>query len=681
MKKFAIPALSLLLLSLPALSQLKLMTSLALKIKEPIEIDGNLNEPAWRDAIDASELMQFKPEEGMQDPFNTVIKILYDNNSIYFGFQCYDTEADEIRARMTDKDQDLRNDDSVYVLMDVISDTEHFYYFGTNLLGSQLDGRITLDGQRADLAWDGAWKAASQKTEYGWSVEMAVDLSSLGFDPKENIAVGLSFSRIVARQPMSVFWEGPLDPAFKVSTLGEMDRIDLIKEIKRFKVTPHVIGSAQPEGDSWGEWGLDLPYTLSQRASARLTLNPDFYTVEPDQEVINLTRFEVHLPEKREYFREGSGLYEQPIRLFYSKRIPMIYGGFKLIGRSRGLEFSGMYVYSKSDASTGNNPAHFSLVRLRQSIGKESSIGLLTANKLIDGTHIGTAGVDASFQLTRTINISGQFAGSYGDYSSENLAYSLRPSFDSRNLHFHIGYFHISENFGDNVNQVGYIPDDNRRELDSGLGIILFRNKGALRQVRYDSNYNVYWGMDDTLRSWQVDQQFRLDLKSNFTLIALHTEEFKAQDDVLFEQDFRNNLTKLGAGFNMDEWDYFVLYVAFGENFGGRFQMLEVGKNLRLSKTVAFETELARIFFYGTSPRNQFVLWMNGLYNFSENFSGKVLLQTNSMIDKLNLEFQLTYRFLPPYGIAQLTYQSGRGRFGVEETSGNTLFLKFTYTF
>jgi len=681
MKKFAVPALLMLFLSLPALSQLELLTSLALKISEPIEIDGNLEEPGWRNAVDASELMQFKVEEGTQNPFNTVVKILFDNDSVYFGFQCYDSEPDEIKSRVTGRDQDLRNDDSVYVLMDVISDKEHFYYFGTNLLGSQLDGRITLDGQRADVKWDGTWRAASQKTDFGWSVEIAVDLSSFNFDPKSNIAVGLSFSRIVARQPMSVFWEGPLDPAFKISLLGEMDRVNLIMDVKKVKISPHVISSAQAEEDSWVEWGLDLPYAFSQRVAARLTLNPDFYTVEPDQEQINLTRFEVCLPEKRDYFQEGSSLYEQSIRLYYSKRIPMIYGGLKLIGRTRGLEFSGMHMYSKSDAYTGDDPAHFSLVRLRQNIGKESSIGILAANKLIDGTNIGTAGVDASFQLTRTLNIAGQFAGSYGDFNSGNLAYFLRPSYDSRNWHFHIGYFHLGENFGDNVNQVGYIPDDNRKELDSGLGITFLRNIGFLSQVRYNYNYNVYRGMDDTLRSWQVDQGFRFDLKSNFTLIALHTEEFKAQDDVLFERDFRNKLTKLGAGFNMNEWDYFVVYVSFGENFGGRFQMLEVGKNLRFSKTVAIEIDLARIFFYGTSPRNQLVFWLNGLYNFSENFNGKVLLQTNNLIDKLNLEFQLTYRFLPPYGFAQLAYQSGRGKFGEEVTIGNTLFLKFAYTF
>lgn len=661
--------------------QLEFTTSLALKISEVIEIDGSLNEPGWKRAEDASELMQFKPEEGTRDPFNTVVKILYDNNFIYFGFQCFDPEPDKIVARVTEKDKDLRNDDSVYVLMDVHLDTEHFYYLGTNLRGTQLDGRITLDGQKADVSWDGAWRAASQKTDYGWSVEIAVDLSTFNYDPKENISMGLSCSRIVAREPKNIFWGGPLDPAFKVSLLGDIDRIDFLKEMKRLKISPHVFAATETGAESWIEWGLDVPYALSQMASAHLILNPDFATVEPDKEQINLTRFELFLPEKRDYFLEGSAIYDQPLRLFYSKRIPSIYGGIKVGGRSRGLEFSAMNAYARKDDFTGDDPANFSVLRLRKKMMKSSSVGILAANRSINGENIGTAGVDGSFQLTRNLNLTGQFAASYGDHSQENLAYFLRPSYDSANFHFHLGYFHLGEKFGDNVNKVGFIPDDNRRELDSGLGITFLRNKGSINKASYISNYNVYWGMDDTLRSWQIDQGLSFELKNKFSLTAHHTREFKAQDDVLFEEDFRNNLTKLGIGFNLKEYDYASIAYSFGHNFGGRFDMLEVGKNLRISKSVGVELDMASIFFYGTSPRNKFVMMLKGFFNFSEDFYSKILYQTNNQIDKSNFEVLLTYRFLPPAGFIHLVYQTGRGRFGEPETNESTLFLKFNYTF
>ena len=681
MKKNIVLNLLVVLLSIHLWGQFEFTTALALKISETIDIDGRLEEQGWRNAADASELMQFKPDMGARDPFNTVIKILYDDEYIYFGFQCYDSEPDKIVSRVTGQDKDLRNEDSVYVLMDVLSDTEHFYYFGTNLLGARIDGRVTLDGQRAELNWNGRWRAASQKTDYGWSAEMAVELSSFEYAPKENITVGLSFSRIVARNPQSVFWEGPLDPAFKVSLLGQMDRIDLIQEREKIRFSPHIIGSAQTGEESWLEWGLDMPYALSQMVSAQLTLNPDFFTVEPDKEQINLTRFELYLPEKRDFFQQGASIYEQPIRLFYSKRIPGLYGGVKIGGRSKGLEFSGMHSYSRRDTYTGDGPSHFSVLRLRQKVMKSSSVGFLAANKLIDGVNTGTAGIDASFQFTPALSLTGQFATSYGNYSDENLAYFIRPSCDSRNFHLHLGYTHLGENFGDNVNRVGFIPDDNRQELDSGIGIAFLRDTGGLNKVQYDSKANVYWGMDRTLRSWQVDQGLTIETKSKFTLFALHIQEFKAEDDVLFEQDFRNHLTKFGVGFNLEEWEFASLSYSFGRNFGSKFDLLEIGKNLRLSKTVAIEFDLGRIFFYGTSPRNQFVLMLKGFYNFSEDFFAKVLYQRNSMINKSNLEVLLSYRFLPPHGFAHLVYQMGRGRFGLPETEANSVFVKFNYMF
>jgi len=128
--------------------QIEIRETLALKINEQIEIDGYLDEPAWKKTPDASSLLQFKPEKGKRDPFNTAAKILYDDYFVYIGFQCHDPAPDKIKARVKERDKDLRRDDSVYVLIDNLVDTDHFYYFGTNLLGTQLDGRITLDGQK-----------------------------------------------------------------------------------------------------------------------------------------------------------------------------------------------------------------------------------------------------------------------------------------------------------------------------------------------------------------------------------------------------------------------------------------------------------------------------------------------------------------------------------------------------
>lgn len=654
----------------------------ALRVDVSIEVDGSLNEAVWKNAPDASNLMQFKPGGGRPPAGETAVKILYDDNFIYFGFLCYDSEPDKIEARVREKDEDLRDDDSVYILIDTIHDRDNYYYFSTNLIGAQLDGRIAFDGRTVNVAWDGIWKSASQKTDFGWSTEIAIDLSSLNYEPKNDKTLGLSLSRIVPRMIDSFFWSGPLDPAFKISQLGQLTRINLIKAAKRIRITPHTFSASESGDKLWFEWGVDVRYAFSQMVSGRLALNPDFLTVEADRERINLTRFELYLPEKRNFFQEGSSTYNQPIQLFYSKRIPSIFGGAKINGRYGSLEFSGMSVQARRDEYTGEDSAHFTVLRLKKNIKRKSSIGFLAANKLIGGKSTGAAGVDTSLVFSDSFKIAGQFAISYGDNNRDNIAYFLRPSYDTKTFHFHLGYFHLGSKFGDNVNRVGFIQDDNRSELDSAIVKTFLVKKGSLEQIRYDSNYNIYWGMDRALRSWQIDQGFTFELKNKFSLSLHHTQAYFAQDGELYEEDFRNIHTRLGISFNMKEWEYTLLAVTFGRNFGEGFSMLEIGKNLQLTKSLTVEFEMARIYFgYQRAERTDFIPMIRAIQEFTEDLSLKIFYQVSTRLGRMNIEGWLTYRFLPPSGIIQVVYQIGRGRFGLREEQGNTVYLKINYMF
>ena len=241
----------------PIFGQLEIEKNLALKITEFIEVDGYLNESAWKNAPDASHLMQFEPDKEKHGHFNTTVKILYDNKFIYFGFSNYDPRPNEINSTVTDEDKDLRIDDSVYVLIDLFHDNEFFYFIGTNLLGTRLDGKITLDGQIANVAWDAVWKTMSQKTDFGWSTEIAIAISSLEYDPKNDITMGLCFSRIIGRAPKSIFWEGPLDPAFKISLLGDIDRVYFFQKLKTIRFSPHIMVGSEKRMESW--WELMVP--------------------------------------------------------------------------------------------------------------------------------------------------------------------------------------------------------------------------------------------------------------------------------------------------------------------------------------------------------------------------------------------------------------------------------------
>jgi hypothetical protein len=649
----------------------------AKKTDSQIEVDGLLDEPAWSGAPEAGDFIQLQPEKGNPASERTIAKILFDENNVYFGFWCYDSEPQKIAARMTKRDDDIRSDDSVYVLIDTFHDRRSCYYVSTNLLGTQWDGRITENGRTFDSTWDGIWKAAARKTDFGWTAEFAVELSGIKYEPGENKTWGLSLGRGIPRKLEYSFWTGPLESPYKVSLFGELKGLDLKKAAKRAQVIPYAISKAEEGKSTMVEGGVDARYAFSQMVSGNLTINPDFATVEADQEEINLTRFELFLPEKRNFFLEGSEIYNQRIQLFYSRRISDIYGGAKVYGKSGAYEYQGLTAQTKKDDVKGEDSANFTVLRLKKDVMKSSNIGFLAANKLVGGKNWGTTGIDTALYFSDTFQFTGQLALSYGDRDSDNIAFFLRPSYDTTTFHFHVRYTQLGRNFGYNANSVGFIRDDNRRELDSALEKEFFLRKWGFERILYESNYNIYWGLDGTLRSWQIDQEVGFDLKNKFSFTAEHHEEYK-----LFEKEFRNRESVLELGYNTREWQSAAVAYSFGRNFDLNFQLLEGNVNFKLTQDFSVSYELTRLIF-NPDPENEstWIHVVRATNYFTPDLFIKLFYQLNAVIDKSNIQVLFVYRFQPPFGSIQLAYQKGTGEFGERGTQGHTLFLKFAYMF
>ena len=137
----------------------------------------------------------------------------------------------------------------------------------------------------------------------------------------------------------------------------------------------------------------------------------DFATVEADREQVNLTRFELNLPEKRNFFLEDTQIYNQRIRLFYSRRIADIYGGAKLYGKTGGVEFSALSAQTRKDDADGAT-SNFSVLRLKRDVAGSSTVGFLAANKLTEGLNQGSAGLDTALYFSETFSFTGQLAAS-----------------------------------------------------------------------------------------------------------------------------------------------------------------------------------------------------------------------------------------------------------------------------
>lgn len=644
----------------------------ALYSGEKITVDGQLDESGWERAAEITNFIQFQPERGKPATFRTSVRVLYDDKYLYVGFFCEDREPEKVVARLTKRDADLRDDDSVGIYLDTFHDRRNCYFFITNILGTQFDGRIVENGLTTDQTWDGIWKSAGQRTEFGWTAEMAIDLGCLKFKPGEEKTWGFNAGRSVPRLLEHSFWAGPLESPHKVSQFGELRGLSIQEAEKRYQIIPHVIAKAEEGTETEAELGLDARYAFSQAVSSNLTLNPDFATVEADQEQINLTRFELNLPEKRNFFLEGSEIYRQRISLFYSRRIGDIVGGLKVYGKSGGFEFSGLSAQTKKDELRGEQSANFTVFRLKGDILKSSTLGFLAANKLVDGKNRGTVGLDTSLYFTDTFKFTGQLAASYGDFNRDNIAFFLRPSYDSATFHIHLRYTHLGKYFGDNANAVGFIRDDNRHELDSAVTKTFWINRGGLERVEYDSNYNIYWGVDGTLRSWQIDEGLEVDLKNKFSLGVDYTAEYK-----LYEKEFWNNETEFSLGYNTREWQSARVSYGFGRNYDLEFRLIEGGFNYKITPDLSLEYDLTRLVF-NPDPENE-TTWIHvvrATQYFTKDLFLKLFYQVHTAIDKTNIQFLFVYRFQPPFGLVQLAYQRGSARFGEKGTQGHTFFLK-----
>jgi len=199
----------------------------ATRTAAPIVVDGRLGEEEWAGATRVGEFTQFEPRRGLPAREKTEVYVLYDDAYVYFGFRCHDSQPRNITAQLNQRDADLLTDDAVLVVLDTFHDSRSAYYFATNLLGTQLDGRITDNGRVVDNNWDATWGSAAERFEGGWTAELAIPLVHLRFRPGTEQTWGFNVGRTTRRILETSFWAGPLEDRFRISQYGTLTNLDL----------------------------------------------------------------------------------------------------------------------------------------------------------------------------------------------------------------------------------------------------------------------------------------------------------------------------------------------------------------------------------------------------------------------------------------------------------------------
>ncbi len=487
----------------------------ALRIDEPPEMDGRLDEPFWREADAATEFFQRNPDMGAPATFPVSVRIAYTPETVYIGFEIHSGDPDGLVSTVLQRDGALNAyDDHFGFRFDTFHDHRDLYYFYINPKGTRLDGHATGEGTVSDNNWDGIWEVKTTLMEDGWMGEIALPVYNFRFNDLEEQTWGFGCLVYVSATQENISWPDMERQTRKPSLFGHITGLRGLESDRPFVFIPYALGGAQfgrsekdpgdtgvwrDVDDEWeGDAGLDIRYRPTPSLEANIALNPDFATVEADQFLFNLTVDELQYPEKRPFFTEGQARFETPIQLLYTRRIGLgeneVIAGGKMHGRVGAYDFGFMDVLT----GDGLDPAgNFSALRVKRDILNSSTLGFLAVGKNeaesgFQGVNQ-AAGVDLNLQLSSAARIMGMFAMSArpeddtsGHAGELSFNYSY-PLFDQRDtFSWSTSLQAASDDF--DLGDIGYFGRTSldRRGINNSLGYSFWIKQKGINRVQFN---------------------------------------------------------------------------------------------------------------------------------------------------------------------------------------------------
>jgi hypothetical protein len=680
----------------------------AAKTPAPPRIDGLLDEDEWRLAEVVSDFLQREPGSGQPASERTEVRILFDDENLYLGFILYDSRPDQIAASDLQRDSRMRADDSIEFILDTFHDRRNGFIFRVNPLGTKYDALLRNEDE-VNADWDEQWEAAAHVTQRGWQVEIAIPWKALRFRTGSNVW-GIDFQRVLRRQNEEMAWSNYRRGfSFKnISQGGDLLGLTDLRLTNRFRLKPYVSGGVAqfnqtdaPFNDRTGEIGVeDFKVRITPNLTADLTLNTDFAQVEDDAERVNLTRFSLFFPEKREFFLEsadnfafGSG--GRAVNLFHSRNIGLVDGesvpityGAKVTGKVGGTNMGVMNVQTgDSEFGAGEN---FTAIRLKQDLFERSSIGGIFTNVQRDGGFNRVMGLDGNFRFLDHLRFGGYFARADDSVIAGNpYVGSVRGGWDSDLWEVSGSYLVVEPGF------------------DSGLGFI--RRTDIEQQ-----SYRVAW--KPRPEGWQAVRQLRFSASVDYltdTQGRLLTREagitssisFESGDSITFNYD--QNFDRLDESFSISDdvtipagdYSFDTFWVSFrsfsARKVSGRVSISGGGYfngtrySVRPSGTVRFSEKLSISPSYDyntvTVRGGEFESHTFGLrttYNFSDQWLTTAFVQYNSVSGRMSVFARLNYVYRDGFDNVFLVYKQTRMFEGVYDgREDRQLLAKMTYSF
>jgi uncharacterized protein DUF5916/cellulose/xylan binding protein with CBM9 domain len=700
----------------------------ALRVDQSMRLDGVLDEAAWQQATAIENFTQQEPREGVPATERTVVRILFDSRMLYIGVQAFDSQPDALIATEMRRDSDrLLDEDNFQLILDTFRDSRNGYMFLTTPLGARLEQQISEEGEgnvrrgqnnsNVNRNWDGVWDVTARITSDGWTAEIAIPFTTLRFPDAQNQTWGINFMRNIRRKNEQVFWS-PIPKAYgltRVSLAGALTGLESVNQGLDLKLKPFAISGLRdrqtsPEPGSTSvlrDAGLDARYGVTSGLNLDVTINTDFAQAEVDQQQINLTRFGLFFPEKRDFFLEHASLFNMgtggafgtgqlETDLFFTRRIGLsatgqpvpILGGLRLAGKS-GRHNIGLLDIQTDEAY--DQPAdNFFVARYSVDILQRSRVGAIIVNK--DSRHNShynrTIGADANLALGPSLQLNSFVARTATPgLSGNDLAWFGRVSYRDPKWNLQLNFQDVQEDFNA---EVGFVQRRGVRATKLFLnptprpgrfGIRMFDPMVVITYVTDQENRLVWRNQHFMIGTWLEDGSFINVIHQR--MLDVLEQPFQVQPNVQVPVgSYRYNEWTFTYNTNPARRVYARTTYQPNEYYDGTSRNLSLAAGLRATSRFSSELEYTRNDV--ALPQGGFLLNLAVLrfdYAFSPRMTLRSLMQYNSSSHEVSSSIRFNYTYRPGsdlYVVYNDLRPSGRpaGTFGPHDRH---LIIKMNY--
>ncbi len=517
----------------------------AVRLATGIRLDGVLDEPAYEAVPAISDFVQQMPVEGAPATEKTEAWILFDEENIYVSGRAWDSAppGEWVANEMRRDTPQLRENDSFWVAFDTFNDRRNGVAFYTNALGAIGDFGITNEGN-PNGDWNPVWDVRTGRFDGGWTVEMEIPFKSLRYRPGPLQQWGVQIRRLVRRKNEQTYITSvPIAAGrrgfFRMSDAALLVGLDVPDSGTNLEIKPYGISGVTTDltldeprrNDGDGDFGVDVKYGITRNLTADLTWNTDFAQVEVDEQQVNLTRFNLFFPEKREFFLENRGIFDfargggpslrdgalrligsgrsseesRAPTLFYSRRIGLqegavvpIVGGGRVTGKVGAFDVGALSMQADDAPNAGVEATHFTVARIKRDILRRSAVGALFTNRSVSLAGDGasqTLGADGTFSFYENVSAVAYLARTRTPgRQGRDMSYQGQLTWNGDRYGFQADHLTVEDNFRP---EVGFWRRENfRRSFGSARFSPRPASIDAIRQFRLEGAFDYVEAAD-----------------------------------------------------------------------------------------------------------------------------------------------------------------------------------------